>query len=656
MGAVYLVNHIHLNKRFALKVIATEGLIPESDRRNFETEAHALGRLSHPNIVSVTDYGVDPRGGGMPYLVMEYLEGQTVRQALESRRFFAFPEAAPLLRKIANAIDIAHSENIVHGDLKPSNLFLANEAGRGEVVKVVDFGLARLAPLSERGGPAESVFLSRKTGSGTVRGTPAYMAHELFRGEVASPGSDRFALGALAYEMLTGEPPFGSRVLEVRENQRKPPKAPSARNPQIPAELDAALLALLSPNPELRPSSCAAAIAAMEAAWLAAEQRKWREREVPRRFVFAAIAAAAAILAAGLATQLRIVQMIEERIADARFAMVPPQPPDAHFLVVALDEAALADDPRPLTEWDAVFGRTIEQIFGGGARAVAIDILLPGNWSGSREFSQVIERHADRLALAKFSQAGEVVGPEFVSPLTAHMIGPDRFIAMFGFVNLDEDPDGTVRRARIDYRDRDGHSQPSFAARAIHAALLEPDRLSGRERPFWIDYTMRPDGIAKISWKDIGARLKNAPDLFQDKLVIVGADYTASNDLHRVPASVHKDLVSGAEIQAVIAKTIAAGLPVRDVGWLPCMLVMAVICFAMTATTLRFPHHPVPALLLAGGSAVGYALLAFVLFRLSRIMIAVAGPELAIVLSAGTAWYLKSRLSPYPSAEQWKEA
>src|SRR5580700_752857 len=140
MGAVYLVNHVHLNKRFALKLISsTGGPIPLHRRRNFEAEAQLLAQLKHPNIVDITDSGIDSRGEGMPYLVMEYLEGKTVERLLKERQgVLTFPEAIPLLRQVAEGIDAAHARNIVHGDLKPANLFLAEEMGLGDAAKIVD--------------------------------------------------------------------------------------------------------------------------------------------------------------------------------------------------------------------------------------------------------------------------------------------------------------------------------------------------------------------------------------------------------------------------------------------------------------------------------------------------------------------------------------
>ncbi len=144
MGAVYLAQHVGLEKRFALKVILEEGALSPAYRESFENEARALGRLNHPHIVNVTDYGVNSRRG-LPYLVMEYLVGKPLSEMLKEQKVLPFEEAIRLLRDTADAVDAAHANNIVHGDLKPANLFLC-EASDSEPahLKVVDFGLARL--------------------------------------------------------------------------------------------------------------------------------------------------------------------------------------------------------------------------------------------------------------------------------------------------------------------------------------------------------------------------------------------------------------------------------------------------------------------------------------------------------------------------------
>ncbi len=655
MGAVYLVKHLGLEKNFALKLILSEGVIPQHARKRFETEARALGRLKHRNIVDVTDYGVDPDSGDLPYLVMEYLEGRTLSQLLRDRRMLPVAEAIPLLRAVADAIDSAHAQDIVHGDLKPANLFLARQENSSEVPKVVDFGLAQLKPSSgydpDAGTAPDSI---RSEGSGHARGTPAYMAPELFQGCDASPASDRFAFGAMTYEMLTGHSPFGRHLSEVHENQRQKPARLSLRNPVLPKELDAPVLALLERSPEDRPATAGAAVSEIEKAWLDAEQRKWRAHEAPRRLIYAAVAAILIVLLAGVGAGLGVFRDIENRTADARFALLPKHPPNPRLLVVAVDEPAIAENRAPLADraWADDFSRTIESILAAGARGVAIDILLPANWSSSQELAGLLTRRAGQLVLAMFSTpSGGVVGTEPVGPLTAHLLGPEQYQALFGFVNLEEEEGRAIRHARLNYLDNNGQLRPSFAGRAATVASLNPTH-DQTDSSFWIDYSVRPQDIPKISWKDAAGRVKTVPSLFRDKLVIIGADYAGSNDEHRVPPTVSSTLLSGVLFQALLVHTIAAGLPVRGLDLWVCMLAASVLCFATIALTLRFPHKAAVMLFTALAVACVYALLAFVVFRLSRTMIALAGPELALLSGIVAAWVLKSYLSPYPTAER----
>jgi CHASE2 domain-containing sensor protein len=318
---------------------------------------------------------------------------------------------------------------------------------------------------------------------------------------------------------------------------------------------------------------------------------------------------------------------------------------------LAIDEETLAQDSRPLAQWDADFARMIDRIFRGGARAVAIDLLLPGNWSRSAEFGATVAAQADHLALAKLSAtSGSVIGPECISPLVAYRIGKERLAAAFGFANLDPDPDGGIRRARLVYVDRDGREQPSFAARAVLAMAPNSRPSDPANRRAWIDYSTRPGDIPKLSWKDVAGQLKDSPAIFENRLVIIGAEYGASDDEHLVPASASPTPVSSAVIQALIANTVLGGFRVRDWSLSRSMLVIAIVCVVIFLTALRFPHRPMLASLVAGVCLCGYGLCAFAIFRWSRIMIAVIGPELAIVLSAASAWVLKSRMKPYPIA------
>jgi CHASE2 domain-containing sensor protein/tRNA A-37 threonylcarbamoyl transferase component Bud32 len=646
MGAVYLARHTALDKRFALKVILTEGAISKQARDDFETEARALGLLNHPNIVDVTDYGVE-QNGGLPYLVMEYLEGQTLAQLLRARGELDIPDALPILRAAANAIDCAHQQNIVHGDLKPSNLFLAGSRNSSAIVKIVDFGLARLTASGAQEDHDSSA-------SSHIRGTPAYMAPELFRGQDATPSSDRFAFGVLAYQVLTGRLPFGDYLQEVVGNIRQAPPAPSTVKAGLPRELDEPLLALLKLDPGERPRSTAEAVRSMETAWLEAARREWRTRETPRRSVMATIAATLAVLLAGFATRLPVFQVWEDRIADARFAILPKHDPDPRLLVVTLDEATLAADSRPLADpaWADKLAGTLQRIFGAGASAVAIDILMPQNWSRSGQFAQAVEQHSGRLVLALFSSpSGSVIGAECLAPLTANLLGPERRKNLFGFVNLAVDPDGAIRRARLAYLDRSGESRPSFAARAAAVAAFQPAHPFPSAAPFWIDYSARPNDLPTVSWKDLDRKLTDQSQLLRGKLVILGADFAGSGDEHRAPSMVSSALVPGVLIEALIVSTITGGLSVRTVS-LPAGLLMAGLAgYATILAALLFPHQSGVVLWSAVCVLCAYVTFSFAIFRFSHIMLTLLGPALAMLLSILTGWGLKSFLRPYPTRE-----
>jgi CHASE2 domain-containing sensor protein len=643
MGAVYLAQHVALEKRFALKLILQDGALSPAHRENFENEARALGRLSHRHIVGVSDYGVDPRGGGLPYLVMEHLVGRPLNEVLRERKILPFPEAFSLLRATAEAVDAAHRGNIVHGDLKPANLFLAEDRDSGSTtLKVVDFGLALL----------DSDATSQDRENGSLRGTAAYMAPEILRGEGASPATDRFAFGVLIYELLTGLSPFGRHLAEVAANVKKPAAPPSERNPDLPIDIDAPVLALLNPDPAARPSTAIGALAAVTQAWLRAEQRKWRAREWPRRLLLAAGAAAISVLIAGALGQLHFVRAFEGRIADQRFALLPATPPDPSLSLVSIDDATINADQRPLADRSAEFAAAIDSMFASGARGVAVDLLLPARWSQSPEFAKTIVSHADRLALAIFSApSGDVVGTECVSRLTAYLLGPQKYSSLFGLANLEEDEDRTIRHARIAYVDKSRHSRQSFGSRAVEAAFPERFNADPPTAPFWIDYSVRARDLTPLSWKDLPARLSMATGLFRDRLVIVGATFAGNGDEHRVPPSASKKLVAGQVVQALIASTILAGDPIRQVPLSTCLAAAGMACLVAIAAALCFPQHYFVSVLASIILLGGYAGLAFWIFRSSRTMIAVAGPELVVLVSMLAAWGLKSILSPYPATE-----
>jgi serine/threonine-protein kinase len=183
-------------------------------RPRFEREAVALAALSHPNIVSLTDYGVFR---GRAFLVMELLEGRTLRQVLDEEGALRVPRALEVTRQVLHALAYAHGRGIVHRDLKPANISLQALPVRGEHVKILDFGLVKLLPGGYLG---EGEKLSR---AGFAFGTPAYMSPEhAFGGEVDGR-SDLYSVGILLFELLTGDKPFDGTIEEVLRHHLSTP-------------------------------------------------------------------------------------------------------------------------------------------------------------------------------------------------------------------------------------------------------------------------------------------------------------------------------------------------------------------------------------------------------------------------------------------------
>jgi len=687
MGVIYRATHVALQRLFAVKLLHTARAESAEFLARFRVEAEVLGRLKHPHVVDVTDFGVDPRGGGVAYLVMEYLEGVSLEEHCRRSGPLDLEEVLSILAPMAEAVDFAHAHGVLHRDLKPANVFLARAPSADATVKVLDFGLARLVGESAPRPPTEGALLpptvlqstmagearetlgmeigavptlaldsrggrARLTEPGSIGGTPMYMPPELFAGGEASRASDIYALGVLAFEMLVGTPPFRGSFLEVcRGHLERLPTAPSAARAGLPPEIDRPLLQALDKDKDRRPASAADFVAALRAAAGAARGRQFRAREVPRRAGLSIVAAVVLTGGVALMSAAGALRPIEVRSVDLRFAAASPRAPDPRLELVVLDDASLEADPTPLSGKADEFGRTLGRIFAAGARAVAVDLLLPKEWSTSAEFSRLVLEHEPRLTLAAASApGGATVGPECVAGLTATALGPDRATQLFGFVNLVEDPDGIVRRGRIRFRDATGRERDSLPGRAV--LTLVGSAPEAVESAFWIDHSADWSRLPRVSWKDLGAVLESAPETFRDRLVLVGGDFSASGDeLHRVPArGAGPTVVSGVVLQALMVDTLLAGLPVREAGRVP-ILVGAGAAAALILLGLLCsprPRWPVP---LAACGALLYAGAAFVLFDRNRLLLPVVAPLLVVSLALALGFVLRSWLTAIPPAE-----
>ncbi|HKA87347.1 MAG TPA: serine/threonine-protein kinase [Haliangiales bacterium] len=257
MGAVFLAEHTLIQKRAAVKVLLPgKAADPELVRRFFQ-EARAAARIRHPGMVDVFDYGV--RDGGPAYLVMEYLDGESLGARLRRERRLPLDLALDVARQVASALAAAHAEGIVHRDLKPDNLFLCPDetAGHGVRVKVLDFGVAKLV-----GEPGADL-----TQSGALVGTPLYMSPEQCRGATAVDArADVYALGVILYHAVCGAPPFtGSGVGDVLAAHIHDPLPPPRRHDSaIPADVEALLLEMLVKDPAARLPTMTAAVARLD--------------------------------------------------------------------------------------------------------------------------------------------------------------------------------------------------------------------------------------------------------------------------------------------------------------------------------------------------------------------------------------------------------
>jgi serine/threonine protein kinase len=257
MGEVYRARDPRLGRDVAVKLIATDGT-PSPDRlRRFETEARAAAQLSHPNVVTLFDVGTHE---GVPYLVLELLDGCTLREVLQ-RQPPTLRQAVAWALEVARGLAAAHERGIVHRDLKPDNVFLTRD-GR---VKVLDFGLAKLREPAPGGRSSERA-TATETRPGHILGTAGYMAPEQVRGETADARSDVFSLGAVLYEMATRRRPFprASDAEALAAVLRDEPAPPSSLNAAVTAALEAVILRCLAKEPLGRFASAAEVAAALE--------------------------------------------------------------------------------------------------------------------------------------------------------------------------------------------------------------------------------------------------------------------------------------------------------------------------------------------------------------------------------------------------------
>ncbi len=247
MSVVYKARHRYMDRVVAVKLLLEHLVNDTTARTRFEHESKAASSLSHQNIVTVHDFGMTKKG--QAYFVMDCLEGETLAEILEKRTRLPLAEAVAIFKQTCDGLEHAHKKGVVHRDLKPSNLVLIKQDDGSTLVKIVDFGIAKLLPVD--GKPRQNI-----TVTGEIFGSPLYMSPEQCNGKSMDQRSDIYSLGCLMYETLAGVPPhmgdsFVNTVVK-HINDPPPPFSVTAPDANIPPQVEACIGKCLNKNPDER--------------------------------------------------------------------------------------------------------------------------------------------------------------------------------------------------------------------------------------------------------------------------------------------------------------------------------------------------------------------------------------------------------------------
>lgn len=248
MSVVYKARHMMMHKVVAVKTLLPHLMMHPASIERFRQEAQAASNLSHPNIVTVHNYGLG--ANSQPYIVMDFLEGQSLAEVIRSNGALPIERACHIFVQIADALSVAHKNKVVHRDLKPSNILLVPHADDRDFVKIVDFGIAKLLPT-------EGAEVAQLTQTGELFGSPLYMSPEQSKGDALDAKSDIYSLGCLMYETIAGKPPLdGDNTLEILyKHVNEIPDTFHSRGVKVPNRLETIIFKAMAKDPAQRHAS-----------------------------------------------------------------------------------------------------------------------------------------------------------------------------------------------------------------------------------------------------------------------------------------------------------------------------------------------------------------------------------------------------------------
>jgi eukaryotic-like serine/threonine-protein kinase len=248
-SVVYKAQHLKLRRPAAIKMMKAHLVADEESKKRFEQEARAVSCLTHPHVITVYDVGVT--NYGEPYIVMEYLQGKSLAEVIAYEKRLSMRRAVRLFIKACSALSHAHKKEVVHRDVKPTNIMLIHTDEDPEYVKLVDFGMAKLRTLTGE--------FQRLTKTGEVFGSPIYMCPEQCTGKKVDYRADIYAMGVVMFEALSGRPPFKEKTTidTIRKHIKDPPPGFKEIDPtlNIPEDLQAIIFKALSKSPDDRQQS-----------------------------------------------------------------------------------------------------------------------------------------------------------------------------------------------------------------------------------------------------------------------------------------------------------------------------------------------------------------------------------------------------------------